>query len=196
MTLWLTEHCLSRNSLRSDMGTVWFNIHDTRGGLKLQALAGRTFMYGKYRLTVGPAEKRVGVPQCTRCWRFGHRSDMHVCPSHSRCCALCNGPHETEHHRILASCCRGNPKATPPVPPTPGSEPCPHKPRCVNCGGEHGANNSVCKYWKSRFDPKWIWNRYKDAKVSPAVWQFELAPNPLSTSVNVDTRRLHARSSQ
>jgi len=58
---------LTRNSPRSDTGTLWFDIDDSRVGLIMCNLVGRAFMYGKHRLTVAPATKHVGVPQCNRC---------------------------------------------------------------------------------------------------------------------------------
>ncbi|KAJ3500265.1 hypothetical protein NLJ89_g9874 [Agrocybe chaxingu] len=61
----------------------------------------------------------------------------------------------------MAGCCKGNPKATPPVPPTPKEEPCPHTPWCVNCKGDHPAFSSHCKYWDHRFDREWIMEEYR-----------------------------------
>jgi hypothetical protein len=168
---------LSRNSPKADRGTVWFDIHDSRAGLTLRNLVNRSFMYGPYRLSISPADKRVGVPQCTRCWRFGHRSDARACPFRACYCPICNGPHTLQFHRPLAACCKGNPNAKPPVPPTPEGVACSHGPRCVNCGRDHRSDDKSCPYWKSRFNAKWIVNRYKDSKVSSAVWQFDLSPD-------------------
>ena len=70
---------LSRNSRTSDSGTMWFDIHDSRGGLSMKNLVSKSFMYGRHRLVIAPTEKRVGLAQCTRCWRFGHCSDARVC---------------------------------------------------------------------------------------------------------------------
>ena len=170
---------LSRNSPSSDRGTVWFDVHDSRGGLTFRNLVGKPFMYGKHRLVIAAADKRVSVPQCTRCWRFGHRSDVWACPFKSCYCPICNSHHTIEFHRALAACCRGNPHAkgpkgvAQPIPPTPEGEECSHEARCVNCGRDHRADDRKCSYWKLRFDPKWIYNRYKDNKVSDAVWQFQ-----------------------
>ena len=84
---------LSRNSRTSDLGMMWFDIHDSRSGLSMKNLVRKSFMYGRHRLVIAPAEKCVGLAQCTRCWQFGHRSDARVCPFKTALCPLCSGPH-------------------------------------------------------------------------------------------------------
>ena len=161
--------CLSRNSRTSDSGTMWFDIHNSCGGLSMKNLVRKSFMYGRHRLVIAPAEKHVSLAQCTHCWRFSHRSNTWICPFKTVLCPLCSGPHSKANHRKMASCCKGCSTAKPPIPPTPTKEPCPHKPRCLNCGLNHGADSQTCKYWKSRFDHQWVWNHYNEAKVSPLV---------------------------
>ena len=63
---------LTRVSPCSNVGTLWFDIEDSCVGLQMRNLVGRSFMYGPHHLTISPALKHVGVPQCNRCWRFGH----------------------------------------------------------------------------------------------------------------------------
>jgi hypothetical protein len=87
---------LVRNSHKSDTCTVFFDIYNSRGGHHLRSLKGRSFMLGHITLTIQPAEKRVGVPICPRCWRYGHRTP--VCPFKTQLCAICAGPHQSEHH--------------------------------------------------------------------------------------------------
>jgi hypothetical protein len=103
---------IERTSSHSDTCTVYFDIYDSRGGLRLHALKGRTFMYGTHELMFRVALPRVGVPICTKCWRFGHR--FTVCPFCAQLCAHCAGPHHTDHHRVLGACCKAQPKANPP----------------------------------------------------------------------------------
>ena len=67
--------CLSWNSHTSDSGMMWFDIHDSHRGLSMKNLVSKSFMYGRHCLVIAPAEKRVGLTQCTRSWRFGHYSD-------------------------------------------------------------------------------------------------------------------------
>ena len=50
------------------MGTLWFDIEDSRVGLVMCNLVGKPFMYGPHRLAIAPAEKHTGVPQCNHCW--------------------------------------------------------------------------------------------------------------------------------
>jgi hypothetical protein len=131
---------------------------------------GRSFMYGAHELTF-----RVGVPICTKCWRFGHR--FTVCPFRAQLCAHCAGPHHTDHHRVLGACCKAQPKANPPRAATPGGNPCPHPPRCVNCGLDHMSNNMKCSFWKHRFDAKWVQKKYTAMKVGDELLRFMPLPN-------------------
>lgn len=41
----------------------------------LRSLHNRTFMLGAQTLTILPADKQIGVPICTKCWRFRHRKE-------------------------------------------------------------------------------------------------------------------------
>src|ERR1700724_16981 len=143
---------ISCNSRTSDTGTIWFDIVDSRAGLQRRGLTGKSFMYGKHKLTFAAADKRSGVPQCNRCWRFGHVSTARACPFKTMTCPICRGPHSVDFHRTLATCCRGNPKAKVPILPTPEGEPCPHNAICVNCKGKHRADDRKCKFWAHRFD--------------------------------------------
>ncbi|KAF9443023.1 hypothetical protein P691DRAFT_680386 [Macrolepiota fuliginosa MF-IS2] len=44
----------------------------------------------------------------------------------------------------MARCCCINPKASPPVPPTPAGS---HTGKCINCFGPHSADDQCCPYW-------------------------------------------------
>jgi hypothetical protein len=161
---------IERSSSHSDTCTVYFDIYDSRGGLRLHALKGRSFMYGAHELTFCIALPRVGVPICTKCWRFGHR--FVVCPFRAQLCAHCAGPHHTDHHRVLGACCKAQPKANPPRAATPGGNPCPHPARCVNCGLDHMSNDTKCSFWKHRFDAKWVQKKYTVMKVGDELLRF------------------------
>ena len=67
--------CLSRNSHTSDLGTMWFDIHDSCSSLSMKNLIGKSFIYGRHHLVITPTEKYIGLAWCTRCWWFSHRSD-------------------------------------------------------------------------------------------------------------------------
>ena len=181
---------LDRNSRNSDTCTVYFDIYDSRGGIRLQSLKGRSFMFGSHNLTFQPAEPRVGVPVCPKCWRYGHR--LAVCPFKTQICAQCSGPHRTENHRVLGACCKAQPKANPPLEATPEGHPCPHKPRCVNCGLDHQSSSRVCSFWKHRFDAKWVRAKYTAMQVGDELLRF--LPSPNTSFPNVTGDRLPRRS--
>jgi hypothetical protein len=166
---------IERTSSHSDTCTVYFDIYDSRGGVRLHALKGRTFMYGTHELMFRIALPRVGVPICTKCWRFGHR--FAVCPFRAQLCAHCAGPHHTDHHCVLGACCKAQPKANPPHAAAAGGSPCPHAPRCVNCGLDHMSNNMKCSFWKHRFDTKWVQKKYIAMKVGDELLRFLPLPN-------------------
>ncbi|KAF9440825.1 hypothetical protein P691DRAFT_686323, partial [Macrolepiota fuliginosa MF-IS2] len=84
-------------------------------------------------------------PQCQQCWKWGHMTG--TCCHPVICCPICSGPHSETNHHSIAECCRGNPKAMPPIPPTPADAPCSHVCTCINCSNPHAANNQHCPYW-------------------------------------------------
>ena len=147
---------LTRNTPRSDTGTLWFDIEDSKSGLNMRSLVNCAFMYGKHHLVIAPAVKHVGVPQCNRCWRFGHPSNARICPLKGKLCPICGEIHSIEFHRALETCCHGQPKRNPPIPATPDGEPCSHDTRCINCSENHHSDDRICRYWKSRFKGDWI----------------------------------------
>jgi len=159
----------------------------------MRNLVGHAFMYGKHHLTVAPATKHVGMPQCNRCWRYGHLSNARVCPLKGKLCPICGEPHSVEYHCHLASCCRGKPKQTPPIPATPEGDPCPHDAKCINCADKHCADDRVCSFWKSRFKSDLIWHRYTEQKVSESFTNFFL-PSSQAASAQSDPRRIPSKS--
>jgi hypothetical protein len=167
--------CLVRNSRKSDTCMVFFDIYNSRGGHHLQSLKGSSFMLGHITLTIQPAEKWVGVPICPRCWRYGHRTP--VCPFKTQLCAICAGPHQSEHHQVFGACCKAQPKAKPPREATPLGHSCPHPVRCVNCGLAHSSDSSTCSFWKHRYDPKWVHTKYTAQKVGNELLRFIPATN-------------------
>src|ERR1700724_1177356 len=131
-----------------------------------------------HKLTFAAVDKCTGVPQCTRCWRFGHVSNAHACPFKTMTCPICRGPHSVDFHRALATCCRGNPKAKVLIPSTLDNEPCPHDAICVNCNGKHRADDRKCKFWAHRFDADWIYRRYSEANVSDSLIKLLASRSP------------------
>ncbi|PPQ93993.1 hypothetical protein CVT25_009841, partial [Psilocybe cyanescens] len=78
-------------------------------------------------------------------------------------------------------CCKGNPKADPPQAPTPGGEPCPHTPRCPNCGKNHGAHERACVFWSHRFNQLWHVEKYRQDESNhpgPSVYDIVFIQEP------------------
>ncbi|KAF9439625.1 hypothetical protein P691DRAFT_627609, partial [Macrolepiota fuliginosa MF-IS2] len=100
------------------------------------------------------AKVHTGSPQCQWCWKWGHPSD--ACRRPAIHCPICAGPHHRDLHCTMSSCCKGNPKASPPIPPTPADMACPHVHSCINCSTQHAADNRCCPYWHHHFNCNWI----------------------------------------
>ena len=153
-----------RNSPASTTAMVFFNVWDSQTGARARKLMNNTILIRGVTCQIRTARANPGLSLCTRCWRWGHSSGG--CRAIQPKCPRCSGPHREEQHRDLASCCRGNPKATPPVPPTPAGQPCPHRPHCPNCKGAHSATERSCSFWIHRFDHKWIEAKYAQVRDS------------------------------
>ena len=65
-----------------------------------------------------------GVAQCCNCWHWGHPT--HTCHAQGAKCQKCNGPHRVENHRLLAWCCKANPKSNLSKKATVAGVLCPH----------------------------------------------------------------------
>ncbi|KAF9441255.1 hypothetical protein P691DRAFT_684569, partial [Macrolepiota fuliginosa MF-IS2] len=90
------------------------------------------------------------------CWHWGHTTD--TCCHPVICCPICASPHSKASHRQLTGCWQhcSNPKANPPIPPTPADVSCPHTHICLNCGTKHTADNHCCPYWRHHFNWSWM----------------------------------------
>lgn len=108
---------------------------------------------------IKPARSRVGSPICPRCYRWGHTGNN--CYAKAPRCPLCSEYHHRENHRLLASCCKAWPKATPPVTATLEGAPCPHTASCINCKGAHTADSQHCPFWKNQFTKDWAQKQYQ-----------------------------------
>ncbi|KAF9440939.1 hypothetical protein P691DRAFT_621622, partial [Macrolepiota fuliginosa MF-IS2] len=86
--------------------------------------------------------------------KWGHPSDACRCPAVQ--CPICMGPHHRDSHCSMSSCCKGNPKASPPIPPTPTDMACLHVCSHINCGTQYTADNRCCPYWCHCFNCDWI----------------------------------------
>jgi hypothetical protein len=133
------------NSPASDTATVYLNVADLVSGERVRTLSWRSVQWGQYTAFIRAARASPGVALCDHCWRWGHPSS--ACRAPLVKCAACQGPHHKEHHRVLAGCCKGNPRAQPLVPPTAMGDPCPHSARCINCQWDHAADSRHCAFW-------------------------------------------------
>ncbi|KAF9440130.1 hypothetical protein P691DRAFT_623377, partial [Macrolepiota fuliginosa MF-IS2] len=88
------------------------------------------------------------------CWKWGHPSDTYRHPAIH--CPICAGPHNKDSHHSMNGCCKGNLKASPPIPPTPADMGCPHVCSCINCSAQHAADDRHCPYWHHCFNHNWI----------------------------------------
>ncbi|KAF9442630.1 hypothetical protein P691DRAFT_627378, partial [Macrolepiota fuliginosa MF-IS2] len=143
-----------RNSPKADSATVWIDLSDSQRGSRASTLIGCTLFLNGGTVTIRGAKAHTGTPQCQRCWKWGHTTG--TCRRPAIRCPICSGPHTGANHRSIAGCCRGNPKASPPIPPTPADAPCSHVRPCINCGNPHAANDKRCPYWRHRFNRTWI----------------------------------------
>ncbi|KAF9441500.1 hypothetical protein P691DRAFT_683705, partial [Macrolepiota fuliginosa MF-IS2] len=109
------------------------------------SLIGQSLFLNGGQVIIKGAKAHTGTPQCQWCWKWGHM--MGMCCHPAGHCPICSGPHIEANHHSITRCCHSNPKATPPIPPTPADAPCSHIHACINCGNPHAANNWHCPYW-------------------------------------------------
>ena len=121
------------------MSTIYFNIWDFQQGSAAKLLIKYTHLHSM--------------------WRWGHSIKAYKASQ-----PICARSHEKEIHRLYCGLCKGDPKHNPPIPKTPGDLPCPHPPRCPNCGGDHAATDRHCKFWSHCFDREWIFAKYAEVR--------------------------------
>ena len=135
---------IMKASPSSDMSVIWIDIWDSQKGSKGKMLINRSFNFERHTATVQGTAMHSGVAQCGNCWRWGHPT--HVCRAQGAKCQKCGGPHRVENHRLLAWCCKANPKSNPPREATAAGAPCPHTFKCLNCRGDHAADDNKCPF--------------------------------------------------
>ena len=141
----------------SDMSVIWIDIWDSQKGSKGKTLINRSFNFERHTATVRGTAMHPRVAQCRNCWRWGHPT--HACRAQGAKCQKCGGPHRIENHRLLAWCCKANPKSNPPREATTDGVPCPHTFKCLNCKGDHSADDNKCPFWCHCFDKQWHSNK-------------------------------------
>ena len=68
----------------------------------------------------------------------------------------------------MAWCCKANPKSNSPREATAVGAPCPHTFKCLNCKGEHSADDTKCPFWRHRFDKQWHSNKAAELRTGRA----------------------------
>ena len=144
----------------SDMSVIWIDIWDSQKGSKGKTLINRSFNFGRHIATVR------GIAQCRNCWCWGHPT--HACCAQGTKCQKCGRPHRVENHRSMAWCCKANPKSNPPREATAVGAPCPHTFKCLNCKGEHSADDTKCLFWRHCFDRQWHFNKAAEQRTGRA----------------------------
>ncbi|KAF9442877.1 hypothetical protein P691DRAFT_639524, partial [Macrolepiota fuliginosa MF-IS2] len=142
------------NSPKANSTTIWIDLSNSQQGSRASTLIGHSLFINGGMVTIKGAKVHTGTPQRQQCWKWGHT--MGMCHRPAICCPICSGPHSEANHHSIARCCCGNPKATPPIPPTPADTPCLHVHACINCSNPHAANNQRCPYWCHQFNQTWI----------------------------------------
>jgi len=150
-----------RASPKSDIAIIWFDIWDTQNGSKAKLLINHSFNLGRHIATIRATNMNPGIPQCHNCWKWGHSTFS--CRVHSSKCQKCSGPHKLEHHRDLAGCCKANPKLNPPCLETAKGLPCSHSFKCINCKGDHMADDYKCPFWRNCFNRNWHSKKAQEA---------------------------------
>jgi len=142
-----------RASKNSDMAVIWVDIWDSQNSTKAKSLINRSFNFRRHIATVKGMSISLGIPQCHNCWKWGHTTFTYR--AHGTKCQKCGGPHKLDHHRDMAWCCKANDKTNPPRLEIQKEEPCPHEFKCLNCKGNHLANDTTCPFWKHHFNREW-----------------------------------------
>ena len=140
-------------SPKSDMTIVWINIWDSQNGSKAKNIIKLQFNVSWYIYIVQSTNINLRVLQCKNCWWWGYST--FACQSHMARCIKYNSSHKTEHHQEIGWCCKENKKTTPLRSATKESNPCSYVFKCINCKGDHLANNYHYPYWKNHFNRDW-----------------------------------------
>ena len=146
-----SKPCVIKVSPKLEKVVVWVDIWDSQSGSCAKNIINRRFNVGQFIATVRRTNMNPGVPQCKICWKWGHSTLS--CHSHISRCAKCYGAHDTKYHREKAWCCMENKKVNRAAINV--GESCPYVFKCVNCKGDHQADNYSCPYWHNRFNKEW-----------------------------------------
>ena len=141
---------IMKASPSSDMSVIWIDIWDLQKGSKGKTLINHSFNFGCHTAMVGGTTMYPGVAQCRNCRHWGHPT--YACCAEGTKYQKCSGPYRVENHRLLTWCCKANSKSNPPRKATAAGTPCPHTFKCLNCKGDHSADDNKCSFWCHCFD--------------------------------------------
>ena len=137
-------------SPKSDMAIIWVDIWNLQNDTKTELIINWCFNIRRVIAIICRTNMNPGVSQCRNCWKWGYLTLS--CWSHMSRCAKCNEPHNSKHYRKKVWCCKENNKLSPPKLATKEGKPCSYVFKCVNCKGNHQADNNTCPYWWDCFN--------------------------------------------
>jgi hypothetical protein len=138
---------IMHNTCHSDTTTMWFNVVDSQSGASAKAFINSLIQFSPASCLICGTRANPGTPLCQHCWCWGHSA--RTCTSRAPKCPQCSGPHSGDNHCVNCGSCKGNLNMKPRlVPPTADGLACPHLGCCVNCKGEHSANDNKCPFWR------------------------------------------------
>ena len=149
--------CIMKASPSSDISVIQVNIWDSQKSSKNKTLINHLFNFGCHTVMVRGAAMYPRVAQYHNCWHQRHPT--YVCHTQDTKCQKCSGPHRVENHRLLAWCCKANPKSNLPREATVAGAPYSHTFKCLNYKGDHSADDNKCFFWYHYFDKQWHANK-------------------------------------
>jgi hypothetical protein len=136
-----------RSKGSNDMAVAFMDIWDSQNGINSRDLVNKVYHIGGKLIKVEYARPREFVPQCQKCWKWNHGTK--ACRLNHVKCARCGAGHRIENHNHYATCCSEIRKQTD------DRIDCAHKLRCLNCKGEHVANDKKCVYKRHENNRSW-----------------------------------------
>jgi hypothetical protein len=136
-----------RSKGSNDMAVVFMDIWDSQNGINSKNLVNKVYHIGGKLIRVEYARPREFVPQCQKCWKWNHGTK--ACRLNHIKCARCGAGHRVENHNQHTTCCSEIRKQTD------DRVECAHKIWCLNCKGEHMANDKKCVYKRHENNRSW-----------------------------------------
>ncbi|KAF9440660.1 hypothetical protein P691DRAFT_781684 [Macrolepiota fuliginosa MF-IS2] len=97
---YIVHWCYIHNSPKADSATIWINLSDLQKGTCTSQLISHCLFINRVEVLIKGAKAHTTIH-----------------------CPICMGPHLEANHCSIVGCCCSNPKASPPIPPTPTGKP-------------------------------------------------------------------------